>query len=191
MPFLHIKQTASRPDILTTVYHNTEGFPSNIDDIKSHHELCLSDVLCLTETHLQGSFVSEKFQLQAYKMFKCNRNLSYTNFPQMVNRGGCGVSGFVKDDMQVLEKQYIHNVTDLEFLALKVEAPVDALIGSVYRPPDYCMRSFLSNLGCLLDSFMIMDCHPIIVCGDFNEILLSNASKPANTGAVSVYDMIA
>ena len=111
-------------------------------------------------------------------MFKRNRHLSYTNVPQIANRGGGGVAVYVRSHIQVREKQYIHNVTDLEFVALKVEAPVSALIAAVYRPPDYSVRSFLFNLGSLLDSLEIMDCQPIIVCGDFNENLFSNNGKP-------------
>ena len=136
MPLLHIKQTLSRPDTLTIVHHNTEGLPSHVNDIKSHHELCLADVLCLTETHLQGSFVADSLHLVGYNMFKRNRHLSYTHFPQIANRGGGGVAVYVKNHIQVCEKQYVHNVTDLEFLALKVQAPVSALIAAVYRPPD-------------------------------------------------------
>ena len=70
-------------------------------------------------------------------MFKRNRHLSYTNVPQMANKRGGGVAVYVKEHIQVCEKQYFHNVTDLEFLALKVETPVSALIATVYRPPDY------------------------------------------------------
>ncbi|XP_062422358.1 general transcription factor II-I repeat domain-containing protein 2-like [Pungitius pungitius] len=128
------------------------------------------------ETHLQGSFVAESLHLEGYNMFKRNRHLSYTNVPQIANRGGVAV--FVKSHIQVREKQYVHNVTDLEFVALKVEAPVRALIAAVYRPPDYSVRSFMSNLGSLLDSLEIMDCQPINVCGDFNENLFSNTGKP-------------
>ena len=178
MPLLRIQQTLSRHDTLTIVHHNTEGLPSHVNDIRSHHELCLADVLCLTETHLQGSFVADSLQLEGYNMFKRNRHLSYTNVPQMADRGGGGVAVYVKSHIQVREKQYIHNVTDLEFVVLKVEAPVSALIAAVYRPPNYSVKSFLSNLGSLLDSLEIMDCQPIIVCGDFNENLFSNIGKP-------------
>ncbi|CAI5691862.1 unnamed protein product [Oreochromis niloticus] len=147
MPLLHVRQTLSRSEVFTIVHHNTEGLPAHINDIKSHHELCLADVLCLTETHLRGSFVAESLHLENYNLFKRNRHLSYTNFPQMANRSGGGVAVYVKSDIQVHEKQYIHNVTDLEFLALKVEAPVSALIAVVYRPPDYTLRPFLKNLS--------------------------------------------
>ncbi|KAK0139103.1 ATP-dependent DNA helicase PIF1 [Merluccius polli] len=178
MPLLHIHQTLNRQNTLTIVHHNTEGLPSHVKDIKSHHELCLADVLCLTETHLRCSLVAESLLLEGYTMFKRNRQLSYTNVPQMADRGGGGVAVYVKNHIQVQEIQYVYNVTDLEFLALKVEAPVSALIATVYRPPDYSVRSFLSNLGSLLDSLEIMDCHPIIVSGDFNENLSSPTSKP-------------
>lgn len=163
---------------MTIVHHNTEGLPSHVYYIKSHHELCFADVLCLTEAHLHGSFVSESLHLEGYTMFKRNRHLSYTQFPQMANKRGGGVAVSVKNHVQALEKQYIHNVTDLEFVALRVQAPVSALIVAVYRPPDYSVTLFLSNLGSLLESLEIMEYQPIIVCGDFNENLLPNARKP-------------
>lgn len=94
------------------------------------------------KTLLQGSFAAESLHLQGYNMFKCNRYLSYKYFPQMANRRGGGVAVDLKADIQVREKQYIHSVTDLDFLALKAEAPVSALIAAVYRPPEYCMRSY-------------------------------------------------
>lgn len=73
MPLLQIKQTVSRLDTLTIVHHNTEGQPFHVTDIKSHRELCLADILCLTETHLQGSFIAETLQLDGGNMFKRNR----------------------------------------------------------------------------------------------------------------------
>ncbi|XP_013855916.1 ATP-dependent DNA helicase PIF1 [Austrofundulus limnaeus] len=178
MPLLLLRETVSRPDTLTIVHHNAEGLPSHISDLKSHHELCLADVLCLTETHLQGSFVAESLHLDGYNMFKRNRHVSYTNFPQIAHRSGGGVAVYVKNHLKVCEKQYLHNVTDLEFLVLKVEAPFPALIAVVYRPPDYSLRPFLENVVSLLDALDVMDCHPVIVCGDFNENLLLGGRKP-------------
>ncbi len=67
IPLLHVTVTLSRPDRLPV--------PSYITDIKSHHELHLADVLCLTETHLRGSFVFERFQLEGYNTFKYNKML--------------------------------------------------------------------------------------------------------------------
>uniref|UniRef100_A0A669DR94 Uncharacterized protein n=1 Tax=Oreochromis niloticus TaxID=8128 RepID=A0A669DR94_ORENI len=177
MPLLQVRETASRPDTLTLIHHNTEGLPSHISDIKSHHEMCLADVLCLTESHLQGSFVADSLHLDGYTMFKCNRHVSYTNFPHMASRSGGGVVVYLRNHFQVQVKQYLHNVTDLEFLVLKVQAPFPALIAVVYRPPDYSLTPFMQNLVSLLDSLEIMDCHPIIVCGDFNENQLQSGRK--------------
>lgn len=89
-------------DHLTIVHHNTEGLPSHVNDIKSHHELCLVDNLCLTETHLQGSFVAEILHLKGYNMFKHNRHLSYTNLPQMANIGCGGVAVYVKNSTYIM-----------------------------------------------------------------------------------------
>ncbi|XP_029948792.1 uncharacterized protein LOC115389532 isoform X1 [Salarias fasciatus] len=178
MPRLQMRETLSRPDTLTIIHHNTEGLPAHISDIKSHHEMCLADILCLTETHLQGSFVADSLQLPGYNLFRRNRHLSYSNFPQIASRGGGGVAIYVRNHIQAREKQYLLNVTDLEFVALKLDAPVSAIIAAVYRPPNYDVTSFLANLSSFLDSLEILDCQPIIVCGDFNENLSSTAKKP-------------
>ncbi|CAI5644612.1 unnamed protein product [Oreochromis niloticus] len=146
MPLLQLRETASRPDTLTLIHHNTEGLPSHISDIKSHHEMCLADVLCLTESHLQGSFVADSLRLDGYTMFKRNRHVSYSNFPHMASRSGGGVVVYLRNHFQVQVKQYLHNVTDLEFLVLKVQAPFPALIAVVYRPPDYSLTPFMQNL---------------------------------------------
>nr|XP_054593099.1 uncharacterized protein LOC129159978 [Nothobranchius furzeri] len=177
MPLLLVREAVSRPDTLTLIHHNTEGLPAHINDITSHHELSLADVLCLTETHLQGSFVAESLVLDGYTMFKRSRHQSYTKFPQMACKSGGGVAVYVKNHIHVREKRYVHNVTDLEFLVLKVETPFPALIAVIYRPPDYIMRPFMENLVSLLDSLEVMDCHPVIVCGDFNENQFSGGRK--------------
>ena len=96
----------------------------------------------------------------------------------MATRNGGGVAIYVKNHIRVHEKHYIQNATDIEFTVVKLEAPIEALIAAVYRPPGYSVLSFLSNLQNLLDALEIMDHHPILVCGDFNEDLLSRASKP-------------
>uniref|UniRef100_A0A7N8XRB7 ATP-dependent DNA helicase n=2 Tax=Mastacembelus armatus TaxID=205130 RepID=A0A7N8XRB7_9TELE len=178
MPLFHITASLNRPDALIVIHHNTEGLPSHIGDIQSHHELHLADVLCLTETHLRGSLVGESLHLEGYNMFKRNRNVSYANYPHMANKDGGGVAVYVKNHIQVHEKRYLHNTTDIEFIVIKADGPINALIAAVYRPPDYRIHPFLSNLQSLLESLEIMDHHLIIVCGDFNEDLLSKSSKP-------------
>ena len=49
---------------------------------------------------------------------------------------------------------------------------------AVYRPPDYSLTPFLEILVSLLDALEVLDCHPVIVCGDFNENQLLGSTKP-------------
>ncbi|CAH2248135.1 Hypothetical predicted protein [Pelobates cultripes] len=178
MPLLKFLQTTDKQQTLTIIHHNTEGLPAHIEDIKSHNELTLGDVLCFTETHLSGSSVAESLQLEGYNLFKCNRHLLYMNRPDIASKGGGGGALCVRKHFKAFEKQYHHNVTDLEFLVVKLESPVQALIAVVYRPPDYSIGQFLTNLLGLLESLERMDCQPIILCGDFNKDFLCRAKKP-------------
>ncbi|KAL6486235.1 hypothetical protein MHYP_G00056270 [Metynnis hypsauchen] len=177
-PLLHIVRDPNLSSTLKIVHHNTEGLQSHTEDIKHHHELLLSDVLCLTETHLTGSAVPDCLQLNDYRLYKRNRHTSYSNYTHLSNKSGGGVAIYVKNNVQAHPVQYIQNVTDLEFLVLKVEAPKKALIAVVYRPPNYTLSDFLPNLDALLTSLNIMDYKPVVVCGDFNEDQLATSNKP-------------
>ncbi|RXN32632.1 ATP-dependent DNA helicase pif1-like protein [Labeo rohita] len=95
-----------------------------------------------------------------------------------IERKGGGVAMYVKNNLEVHLQMYIHNVTDLEYLVLKVEAPKQALIAVIYRPPNYNLTGFLGNLDALLTSLEVFDFKPVIVCGDFNEDQLSHGNKP-------------
>ncbi|XP_069378951.1 uncharacterized protein [Paralichthys olivaceus] len=162
---------------LTLVHHNAQGLPSHIEDMKCHHELRLADVLCITETHLSGSVDSPQFQLEGYNIFTRSRHVSYTNYPDMAKKDGGGVAVYCKSHIQAEARRYIQNVTDLEFVVVKLENPVQALIAAVYRPPHFSFERFLPNMSNLLDSLAIMNHQPVIVCGDFNEDLLSKGKK--------------
>ncbi|KAE8291439.1 ATP-dependent DNA helicase PIF1 [Larimichthys crocea] len=88
----HVKLADGTAQNLKIIHHNAQGLPSHIGDLKCHHELALADVLCITETHLSGSFVSPKFHLEGYNMFARSRQVSYTNFPDMATKDGGGVA---------------------------------------------------------------------------------------------------
>ncbi|KAE8293779.1 ATP-dependent DNA helicase PIF1 [Larimichthys crocea] len=173
----HVKLADGTVQNLTIVHHNTQGLPSHIEDLKCHHELTVSDVLCVTETHLSGSFVSSKFQLEGYNMFTRSRQVSYTTVSDMATKDGGGVAVYCKSHIQAEARRYFQNVTDLEFVVVKLEAPVRAVIVAVYRPPHFCLKKFLPNMESLLNSLDMMSHQPIIVCGDFNEDLLCKGKK--------------
>lgn len=75
-------------------------------------------------------------------------------------------------------RQYIQNVTDLEFVVVKIDFPFKAAIATVYRPPQYSIADFLTNFKSMLDYLDLLQDHVIVICGDFNEDLLCAGKKP-------------
>ncbi|KAL6485916.1 hypothetical protein MHYP_G00053080 [Metynnis hypsauchen] len=179
MPLLSHVSVIDEPTI-TVIHHNVEGLHCHFDDMRKHHEICRGDVLCFTETHMFGSAVPQDLQLEGYSMYKHNRNVSYSNFPDLANQKGGGVAVYVKSHLTAQRLQYLQGVTDMEFLALKITAPVRVIIVAVYRPPSYSITDFLKNMEKLLEAFEIMDFDHIILCGDFNENQLSRTAKPVH-----------
>uniref|UniRef100_A0A667YQ84 ATP-dependent DNA helicase n=1 Tax=Myripristis murdjan TaxID=586833 RepID=A0A667YQ84_9TELE len=94
MPLLkHVCET-DLVEMFKIVHHNTEGLITHINDIKCHPELRLADVLCLTETHLSGSIVTDSIALEGYRVFLRNRHLCYMRFPELAKKeggGGCNL----------------------------------------------------------------------------------------------------
>ncbi|XP_029987916.1 uncharacterized protein LOC115417874 [Sphaeramia orbicularis] len=181
----HMKSTERTETTVTIVHHNTQGLPSHMVDLRVHHELRLADVLCLTETHLPGSPVSESFFLEGHNIFERSRRASYTACPDMAAKAGGGVAVYCKSTLTAESPRCTQHVTDLECLVTKIDAPVKVLIATVYRPPDFGLQKFLPNLNTLLDTLELMDHQPIIVCGDFNEDLLSKGKKSIRDALLS------
>ncbi|KAI4875086.1 hypothetical protein NFI96_005976 [Prochilodus magdalenae] len=121
-------------------------------------------MFCASPKHTFGSAFPEDLCLEGYRMYRHNRNVSYTNYTDLANQKGGGVAVYVKNHISAQRLQYIQGVTDMEFLALKITAPLQVIIVAVYRPPSYRTVDFLRNMEKLF-----MDLDHIIICGDFNE----------------------
>ena len=85
---------------------------------------------------------------------------------------------YVRDHFVAREMRYLNGVTNLEFVVVKIDFPVKLLIAAIYRPPRY-EEPFFENLRALLNALEIMDHHPIVVCGDFNENVLAGRGRIA------------
>jgi exonuclease III len=170
-PLMHFVQQWSGGPTLTIVHHNTQGLMSHIQDVRAHHEFRHADVLLMTETNLSGTSVPTEFELEGYHLVTRNRLVSYTsaNTRLIATKKGGGVAAYYRSSLQADSPSFLENVSDLEFAVVRVEAPVKALVATVYRPPKYKDSDFCLNLGRLLESLALMDCQPIVVCGDFNE----------------------
>ncbi|KAI4871520.1 hypothetical protein NFI96_008876 [Prochilodus magdalenae] len=176
--------SATEASTMTVIHHNIEGLHCHFEDMRKHHEIGLGDVLCFTETHMFGSALPEDLCLEGYRMYRHNRNVSYTNNTDLANQKGGGVAVYVKNHISAQRLQYIQGVTDMEFLALKITAPLQVVVVAVYRPPSYRTVDFLRNMEKLLEALEIMDLNHVIICGDFNENQLSTTGKP-------IYDALA
>uniref|UniRef100_A0A9J7Y7T4 ATP-dependent DNA helicase n=1 Tax=Cyprinus carpio carpio TaxID=630221 RepID=A0A9J7Y7T4_CYPCA len=172
----HVKENRQE-QTLTIIHHNTEGLASHMEDIRCHHELQLADVLCLTETHLTGSCTSD-LQLKGHNLFTRNRHVSYSTHQELGNKNGGGVTIYCKEHIPAQPRQYIQNVTDLEFVVIKLDSPIKAAVVAVYRPPQYNIGDFLTNLKSMLDYLDLAHNDLVIICGDFNEDLLHPGKKP-------------
>ncbi|KAM9811542.1 uncharacterized protein LOC133155361 isoform X12 [Syngnathus typhle] len=124
MPLLRVMPSVDRANHLVVVHHNTEGLSCHVQDIVSHHELLFADVLCFTETHLQGSVADGRACLEGYMMFCRNRSDSYTNCPDLATKRGGGVGICVKSHIVAQEKKYVQGVTDIEFVVVMLGSPV-------------------------------------------------------------------
>ncbi len=180
MPLLQRKKetNTNQDETLKIIHYKTgKGLSSHIADIRCHHELQQADILCITETHLSGSCISPHPQLEGYKMIAKNRHVSYSTYAEIAKIDGGGVAIFYKEDIQAQPRQYIHNVTDLKFVIIKIDTPTNAMIATVYRPPHYSLDKFLPNLRSLLDYLDMMKKNLVIICEDFNEDPLSTGRK--------------
>ncbi|RXN36942.1 replicase helicase endonuclease [Labeo rohita] len=178
MPLLQHVRENRQENTLTIVHHNTEGLGPHIEDIRCHHELQLADILCLTETHLTGSSTSSDLKLEGYNLITRNRHVSYSTHQEIGTKNGGGVAIYCKEHIPTQPRQYIQNVTDLEFVVIKIDSPIKAAIVAVYRPPQYNVGDFLTNLKSMLDYLDLGHNDLVIICGDFNEDLLHTGKKP-------------
>lgn len=67
------------------------------------------------------------------------------------------VAIYCKEHISAQARQFIQNITDHEFVIIKIDSPIKATIAAVYRAPHYGFEDFMKNLKSLLDYLDIVD----------------------------------
>ncbi len=83
-----------------------------------------------------------------------------------------------------MSDQAIYTKCD-RFVVVTIDSPIKAAIAAVYRPPQYNVGDFLTNLKSMLDYLDLAHNHPVIICGEFNEDPL-HTGKKNYSGVVSI-----
>ena len=177
-PLLSMQSELVGVNNLAIVHHNCERLECHMSDITSHHEFMCADIICLTETFLKGKSASPALNIPGYRLQYKNRRDSYTFQTELLAKDGGGTAIYIRENVLAKEIRYMHNVTDLEFTAVKVQQPCDAIVITIYRDQKYSSTLFLKQLQGLLIGIEILNVSTAVICGDFNEDLLGTGRKP-------------
>lgn len=129
MPLLlHVSTAATKS--LTVVHHNTEGLHCYLMTCKNTMRSAW-EISCALLKHMFGSVVPDELHLEGFNMYKRNRQVSYSNYPQLANQKGGGVAIYTKTHINAQVLKYVVNVTDMEFLSLKVTDPIQTVVAAI------------------------------------------------------------
>ena len=146
---------------------NVNGWTQNNQDLRVRVINHLNpDIVCLSETHLDGK---NTIELEGYKFFDHNRQAKHRDAPY--THGGVGI--LVKNQMC---QDYVISVVDQSFdgiLAIKFSHRISTysfVVFSCYLPPENSLwcdaTNFYGHLISLIYSYE--DSDALYVCGDFN-----------------------
>jgi exonuclease III len=173
---VHSLNHETHPNTLTLVHHNVQGLKSKLLDIRSNRNILTNDIIMATETWLTDTIADTDVAIENYTMYRRDR---------ANNDGRGGVVLYMHKNLKGTELQ-IPITSIIEYVAVLIskEGFQDCLCVAMYRPPsqknsqefDTSLRELLQYI----DSHCT-ECKNVIVAGDFNENLLSEASKPIMT----------
>ena len=123
----------------------------------------LADILCINETHLSTSD-----QLQC-NMLNLEQDMEI--YQKDRNNNGGGVAVFID---KKLKPQEVSIETTCELVAVKISAPQDIILISVYRPPSFSICSFCKEMDKIIRLFQGIE---ICVIGDMNEDVFTTDKK--------------
>ena len=169
LPELSTNLFQSQPNHLKLLHINIGNIHQKIVDMKCDQIIKLADILCINETHL-----STTDQLQC-DMLNLEQDMEIYQKDRNNNGGGVAVLIHKK-----LKPQEVSIETTCELVAVKISAPQDIILISVYRPPSFSICTFSKEMDQIIRLFEGID---MCVIGDMNEDVLNTK----NTTCCSVF----
>ena len=170
---LPILNTLSREQWFTICHLNVRGYLDHLSDVKADHNICSSDVIGFTETHLRTSDTvhnNSKPTIQ-HVLFRTDRLLG-------TQKGGTMIFAHTNCKPVPLCK----HVKGLEFTGIIVSPVPDKtlVVITIYRRSNcVTIQQLLAMLEELLSDSTLQETN-IVIMGDFNEDLVDNYSKISN-----------
>ena len=141
-----------------------------IDEIE--HSLCnslRSDMVCISETWLDGTISDQQIEIDNYQIFRRDR-------PGNLRRAGGGVLIYAKEDLPVKRRDDLEH-PQLEVLLTELTTGKKrVLIGCCYRAPNATAEeasNFIQNLQDMLNQIYIDKPDSLVLLGDFNDKCLA------------------
>ena len=152
---------------------NIRGYLHHISDLKQDNNICASDIICITETHLKKSDIVHRNNQpnKHYIQYRKDRVAS-------IDKGG--IIMFI--DPHIKSTPLELDIPQLEFLAA-ITSPTQEnklIIITIYRRPNtISIQCFIQLLQELLSNAALHQKN-IVILGDFNEDLLANKTNICN-----------
>ena len=152
---------------------NIRGYLHHISDLKQDNNICASDIICITETHLKQSDIVHRNSQpnKHYIQYRKDRVAS-------IDKGG--IIMFIGPRIKSTPLKL--DIPQLEFLAA-ITSPTpenELIIITIYRRPNtISIQCFIQLLQELLSNAALHQ-KKIVILGDFNEDLLDNKTNICN-----------
>lgn len=152
-------QVNEKDDQTIFICHNVRSLRANYLDVKCNPEMLKADFLCFCETWLTVNDANDDFQIDGYKLLRCDR-------PDNSGRGGVAI--YVKNHIVIGTPLCMTTVHGLEIMSLTTSI---ANICVIYRSPKVTFIQLDTEIAQLLSH--IESTQPCIVLGDFNVNLIA------------------
>ena len=152
-------------DKFSIVHYNVQSIANKLDVIES--EFRSFDVICITESWLDGRTSDEDINIENFKLFRRDRPGDYHG----------GICVYVRSNIFSMRRNDLE-LPNLECIWVEVSIQnKKQLIGTFYRPPNSAnaiLSSIEDSIGLAFDS----NIQNILVTGDFNlDILKDNSNR--------------